>query len=367
MTVPISQRPGRRLLVVMPSWVGDIVMATPTLRALRAVEPSDVITVLVRRSMRQLLEHCPWIDRIVSFRQKSTFDRRSGLVSLAARLRRGHFDAAVLLSNSFRSALLARMAKVPHRVGYDRDGRGFLLTDRLVPRRDDGRFVPVPTLDYYLALARYEGAQLPETRMQLFTADEDDREADRLLANGGLCPGRALVLLTPGANFGDAKMWPPPRFAAVADLCHDRLDCVVAVAGSPSERPVLDAVLSAARAPILDLESKGVGLRLLKSVVKRSSLVITNDTGPRHMAAAFGTPVLTIFGPTDPAWTEIQFDREQQMAVKVFCGPCQKKRCPLDHRCMTRIEPQAVFNGAARLLGAAASVEAAGPAVVSPP
>ncbi len=349
-----QHQPARRLLVVMPSWVGDTVMATPTLRALRKLYPQAHIAALIRRELRPLLEACPWVDRVLSFRRGSRpsgSKRQDGPFRLAARLGRANFDTAVLLPNSFRWALLARMARIPRRVGYDRDGRGFLLTDRLMARRETGRFIPVPTLDYYLGIARYLGATDADPAMQLFTRPEDDQRAAHLLTEAGaLTPGRPLVLLNPGANYGDAKMWPAERFAAVAQRCVEQHHAVVAITGAPRERRILDEVIRAASAPIIDLPRLGMDLTLLKSVVKHTRLMITNDTGPRHIAAALGVPVVTVFGPTDPVWSEVHFELERQVRVDVFCGPCQKKRCPLDHRCMTLVTPDMVAGRAGELL-----------------
>lgn len=343
----------------MPSWIGDAVMAMPTLRALRNLWPEAHISVLARAQIRPVIDASPWFDRVVTVRhpRKVMSDgRRVGPFPLVARLASGKFDTAILLPNSFRTALLVRMAGVPRRVGYDRDGRGFLLTDRLLPMRAKGKFVPVPTRDYYLGLARYVGAVAPDPIMQLFTRPQHDARADEMLRAVGFDLDRGrLVLLNPGANYGEAKMWSPDRFAAVADYCSREFGVTVAVTGAPKERAILDQVLSAARTPILDLPKLGVDLTLLKSVIRRAALMITNDTGPRHMAAAMGVPVVTVFGPTDPAWTEIEFALERKAMVKVFCAPCQKKICPLkntpdDHRCMKEVTPEMVFDQAASLL-----------------
>ncbi len=366
-----QHRPAQRLLVVMPTWLGDTVMATPTLRALRSLYPAAQITALVRHTLQPILQTCPWLDRIVTAgpRRKGTAPRRqAGLFNLARRLAKDRFDTAVLLPNSFRTALLARMAGIGCRVGYDRDGRGFLLTDRLLPRRSMGKFVPVATRDYYLGIARYLGAVDPDPTMQLFTHPDDDARAEHLLREQGYDPGtagngRMLVLLNPGASYGVAKMWYPDRFAAVGDRCVQQLDAVVAVTGAPGERRILDRVIAAARHPIIDLTRAGIDLTLLKSVVRLSSLLITNDTGPRHIAAAMHVPVVTVFGPTDPAWTEIDFDAERRVRVDVYCSPCQKKKCPLrgtpdDHQCMRLISPDMVFEQAAQLLGSSRGIEA---------
>jgi len=352
---PVVREGVERLLVVMPSWLGDVVMATPTLRALRGLYPKARITALIKDNLRAMLEGCPWVDRMVTVRRprkgKAAL-RRRGSIALARRLARGKFDAAILLPNSFRSALIARLARIPQRIGYDRDGRSGLLTDRLLARRRRGGFIPIATRDYYLGIARYLGATDPDPRMELFTRPEDDQRAVELLARIGRQPDQPLVLMAPGANYGSAKMWFPQRYAALADRCAAELGASVAVFGSPQEAQILEKVRQLARRPVADLTGRGADLRILKSVMKQSDLLVTNDTGPRHMAAAFGVPVVTIFGPTDPAWSEIGYELERQVMVKVFCGPCQKKRCPLDHRCMGRIGPEMVFEQAAELLRA---------------
>jgi heptosyltransferase-2 len=359
--------PADRLLIVMPTWLGDTVMATPTLRAFRELYPQAHITALIRRHLRPIIDGCPWIDRIVTARQKTkhaVVPKRTGPIKLAARLASGKFDTAVLLPNSFRSALLVRMAGIRRRVGYDRDGRGGMLTDRLLPRRMRGKYVPVPTRDYYLGLARYLGAIDPDPAMRLFTRPDDDRRADGLLRTAGVQleadpvtgkSPRPLVILNPGANFGEAKIWFPQRFAQVADRCAEHLNAIVAVSGAPNERPILDEIRKAARHPIIDLPSLGVDLTLLKSVIRRANLMITNDTGPRHIAAAFNVPLVTIFGPTDPAWSETDFPSERQVFVDVYCRPCQKKKCPLrgtadDHVCMKKIDAEMVFEHAVSAL-----------------
>lgn len=349
-------------------------MATPTLRALRGLYPQAKITALIKDSIRPVLDACPWLDRTMTVRspRRGMADsRRRGFLRLAARLRAGRFDAAVLLPNSFRSALLVRLARIPRRIGYDRDGRGTLLTDRLLPRRSIGRFVPIPAIDYYLGIPRYLGATNPDPTMVLATKLEQDAKALRLLAENGFDPAnhRPLVIINPGANYGDAKIWLPERFAEVADRLAQKCNALVVISGTPRERSVLDRVILTARRPMLDLSRLGMDLSLFKSVVKQASLMITNDTGPRHIAAALGVPVVTIFGPTDPAWTSTGFAQEREVMVKVFCGPCQKKRCPLDHRCMTEVTPNMVVTRALELLEARTtpSLEHSGNDAISPP
>lgn len=318
MTKPPPPTP-QEILIYLPAWVGDAVMATPTLRALRAHFPGAKITGLCKAYVKPVFEATPWLDRIVTLRGRprprkkssaATARRRSNL-ALTARLRQHGFDLAVLLPNSFRSAAMVSLANIPRRVGYDRDNRGFLLTDMLLPLKHDGRYVPVPIIDYYLALAAYLGATHADRRVELFTRPEDDAAAERLLRGAGVDITRPLVLLNPGAaTKGDAKLWPAERFAAVADHLIERHGAIVLVSGSPKERPILHEVHAAARRPLIDLLARGSNLRLLKSIAKLCRLAISNDSGGRHIAAAMSVPCVSLFGPTDPEWTRLDLPHE---------------------------------------------------------
>src|SRR5436305_714062 len=251
------------------------------------------------------------------------------------------------------------MAGIKRVVGYDRDGRGFLLTDKLLPVKDRGKFIPTPIVKYYLGLAAYLGATHRDMKLELFVTESERREADEILERAGIDRGlfrpaasglAPLVILNPGAQYGAAKCWLPEYFAQVADRMIEDWGATVLISAAPKERGIVQAILSHMKHAALDLSSKGLTLGALKEIVRRCDLMITNDTGPRHIAAAFDVPVVTIFGPTHPEWTEINFDKERKVAVKVFCGPCQKRTCPLDHRCMTLVTPNMVFETAEELL-----------------
>jgi heptosyltransferase-2 len=351
---PITDSSLKRLLIVMPSWVGDVVMATPLLRSLRQRFPHARITLLIKAPLRPLIDASPWHDRVLVMRRrrkgaKAASNRRRSLVGLAARLRAGRFDAAILLPNSIRSAVLTGMAGIPRRVGYDRDGRGFLLTDRLLPLRQGGKFVPVPLVDYYLAIARYLGGDDRNRQLELFTRPELDAEADALLRSAEIDAAdrsRPIVMLNPGAaTKGAAKLWPADRYGQLADQLIERHRAVVLVNGSPKERPILDAVHAAAKHRLIDLPRLGSSLGLLKSLMRRSRLLITNDTGARHIAAAMATPVVSLFGPTDPQWTIIDFPHE-----KIIYAPPHTEPDGSVSRRMTDIDLPTVYAAAEKLL-----------------
>lgn len=359
----------KRILVVAPSWVGDAVMATPTLRAVRELYPDAHITWLCRRYVKPVLNGLPWADRIMTYRSgKAASGRGRGLIPLAARLRKGRFGVAILLTNSFKTALLCKMAGVKQVIGYDRDGRGFLLTDKLLPHKEKGKFIPTPIVRYYLGLAQYLGSRARSIRMELAITAKEAQEAADVLSRCALPsdldhPARhgegPLVMINPGAQYGAAKCWLPENFAAVADRLIAQCGATVLLSGTPRERRIIDSIQRHMTHAAVDLSDKGLSLGALKEIVRRSDLMITNDTGPRHIAAAMEVPVVTVFGPTHPEWTEIEFPQERKVAVSVFCGPCQKKLCPLDHRCMTLVTPDMVYQAATNLLAATTSPSAA--------
>ncbi len=341
----------QRMLVVLPNWVGDMVLATPALRAIRTRFPEAFIAALVRSGFQDILSGGDWCDETLLWpAAKGRFRRRRGFLGLAQQIRDKQFDTAVLLTNSFRSALLVRLAGVRRRVGYDRDGRGLLLTDKLLPDKNNGKFVPVSMVRYYNAIARYLGARDVPACLELYTTPQEEAAAQAVIERFGVRKGQPMVVMNPGASFGTAKCWLPERFGEVADGLIEEFDAAVFVACGPKESDVARAVAASMRARPFVLDDPILPLGSLKALVRRCSLLVTNDTGPRHFGIAFGVPVVTLFGSTDPRWTETDYAYERQLMVKVHCGPCMKRVCPLDHRCMTRITSPMVLEAARALL-----------------
>lgn len=296
-----------RLAVVCPSWVGDTVMCTPVLRALHERLPAARITAICRAGLDELLGGLPFIDVSIVCEMKGLF----GPQRLAKAIRQADAQAVLLLPNSFRSAMAARLAKTPIRVGYDRDGRGALLTHKLAVAKTDH---PLPLLEYYARLACFAlGVERIDQRLELATTAEDESAADKLLA-GVQGP---FVVLNPGANRAD-KRWPAEHFAAAADALARQRGVSVVISGAPAEMDLLDAVECAAKRPMINIAKRGVTLGALKAVIRQAGLLITNDTGPRHIAAALDTPVVTLVGPTDHRWTTLNFQSEQLLLAEPF-------------------------------------------------
>ena len=345
-----------RMLIVLPNWVGDLVLATPALRALRTRFAGTHITGLIKTNLAEVLGGGDWLDDLVYWPSGGSRPlRRQGFLGLAGELRDRRFDLALLLTNSFRSALLVRLAGIRRRAGYDREGRGLLLTDKLLPHKFDGKYVPLSMIRYYNAIARYLGCRECMERPELFTTLEQEQVAAAAIEAAGVGKGQPLVVINPGASYGPAKCWLPERFAEVADRLVQDCGAAVLIACAPAEVDVAKQVAGrmGERATVLDNPVMRLGP--LKALIRRASLVITNDTGPRHFANAFGTPVVTIFGPTEPEWTRTDATLEHTIMVPVDCGPCMKRICPLDRRCMTRISSEKVLEVARSLLAQRAS------------
>src|SRR3954452_7974449 len=182
-----SQQPNpQRILVVQPSWVGDAVMATPALRALRELYPDAHISYLLRRYVKPIYSGMPWADKLITYRTGRTKAKAGkGTFDLASRLRAGKFDLAILLPNSFKSALVCKMAGIDRIVGYERDGRGFLISDKLLPVKDRGKYVPAPIVKYYHGVAQYLGSSNRDLKLELFITESERREADQVFARAG--------------------------------------------------------------------------------------------------------------------------------------------------------------------------------------
>lgn len=335
------------LLIVLPNWVGDLVLATPVLRTIRQRLPAARICHLLRPGLEDVLYGCGWADEVLLWPPAGP----RGFLALANQLRRRRFSTTVLLTNSFRTALLVRLAGSPRRVGYARDWRGSLLTERLAVPREARRPRVESMLVYYARLAHSLGCGEPRGPVELRRDALSEEVVERWWQAGSLGDGRPVIALNPGGRFGASKLYPAESFAAVADRLARDHDAHILITGGPEDSAAVQAVAGAMTAPALVLVPPEMTLRRLKSVLARAALLITNDTGARHVAIAMGTPVITLFGPTHPGWTETHFALERKIQVQIACGPCQQPICPLGHNvCMKLITPDMVVASAQDLL-----------------
>jgi heptosyltransferase-2 len=340
-----------KIAVFCPNLIGDTVMATPAFRALRRGFPDAILTGVIKPRVAPTLDGTTWFDELIRLDSASN-EHEERMMPVVKRLRRARFDVAVLFPNSIRSAWIAWLAHIPRRIGFERHGRGLLLTDRLhFPLDSAGGRLPTPIVETYLKLARRLGCPVDSIRTQLATTADDEAAADRACAELGLLHEKVVCLNTGGA-FGPAKSWPSEHFAELARrLAHEAGVAVLVLCGPDERAPAQEIVRQAGHSRVVSLADRAVSIGLTKACIRRSALLITTDSGPRHFAAAFNTPVITLFGPTHVNWTRTYHPLAWNMLRPVPCGPCQRPSCPEGHhRCMRELTPEAVFGVALRAL-----------------
>jgi len=327
-----------RILVRCPNPIGDAVMATPAFRAIREGFADAHVTFVARKPVDEVLWGGPWFDELWGVqRDKSVWE-------MGRKIRGGDFDLGILFPNSLRSALEVFLGRVKRRVGYGGRARGLLLTDRLRRTTKD-------TVGSYLDLVRSLDSDPGEPNLELFVTEEQERDAEDFLRRHQ-AEGSRIIAMVPGATYGPAKLWRNDRWAEAADALSEETGARVVLSGSPAESHITREIAAKMKTRAIDAASEGVRLGVVKALVKRSALVLTTDTGPRHFAAAFGVPSVVLFGPTEVERTRSFLDDAVVVQKKVECGPCQKKTCPLDHRCMELITAEDVIEAARKALKA---------------
>ena len=341
----------QRIVVRGTNWVGDAVMTVPALRELRRLFPNAHLTLVTRSWAQELFADADFIDELL------VNDRR-GLGAVRAQVhewKERKFDLAVLFQNAFEAALIPALARIPFRIGYATERRGFLLTHSLdFPEWRSSKHEVFYYLNIVAALERLikDNNRKPddyEPESQLKVSEGRRANAVNFLVRHGVDGEHKLIALCPGSINSRAKRWPAESFAALADLLIDRHAQVLLI-GSPEE---LDVSLEVARRmrhePIL-LTGK-TNLSQAIEILDTVDLLITNDTGPAHIAAALGRPTLVIFGPTNPLTTRPFSSNSEIVRHPPECAPCMLRDCPIDHRCMTAISPGEVFARAQAMLG----------------
>ena len=340
----------RRIIVRSPTWVGDAVMSLPALHELRRIFPEAHIAVAAPPGTADIFIDSDSLNEVI-------VQPRGGLMSTFSRgreWRKQQFDLAVIFQNSFGSAAVASLARVPRRIGYATDRRSFLLTHPLsVPDWKDRRHESFYYLNIAAELERLflgtSTVNTAEPQFSLHVSEERKESARRLLADHGASLTKPIVLLCPGSINSRAKRWPPERYAALADRLA-QAGVAVALIGSPGERPVSEEVVARAGSSPLVLSGKTTVAEAV-ALISIADVLITNDTGPAHIGAALKTRTIVIFGPTNPLTTYPMSPNAEIIRHPPDCAPCMLRDCPIDHRCMTAISPEGVFERAIAHIG----------------
>jgi heptosyltransferase-2 len=339
--------PPEALLVRAVNWLGDAVLTTPALGAVREAFPSARIVVAARPLVAELFRHHPDVDGILVYDKEGMHSGAAGMLRMAAELRRRRFDAALLLQNAFDAALLAFLAGVPERMGYATDGRRLLLT-RAIPVTEETR--RLHHAEYYLRLVDGLGIRLPASpRLRLRVTREETDAMEGRFSSLGIPKGKKVLGINPGATYGSAKRWFPDRFAAVADALSEEWGTSVVLMGSATERPLAEDIGAAMRGNPVNLAGLTT-VRELMSLLSLCSFLVTNDSGPMHIAAALDVPLAAIFGPTDWRTTSPWTDKARIVRVGVDCSPCMLRECDRGHECMLGVTAEMVVAAARDLV-----------------
>lgn len=340
-----------KLLVRATNWVGDAVMSLPALHAVRQRWPQAHITILARPWVADLYGREPFCDRLWPYEAARGRGDWKAKWQLAQTLRAERFDCALLLQNAFEAAAIVRLAGIPERIGYSRDGRGWLLTQAVsVPQKGT---IPPHQQFYYLELLRRIGwlEALPQdSTIRLAGAGKAREEGNTLLRQEGTT--QPVVGMSPGAAYGTAKRWLPERFVEAGTQVARQIGGVVAVFGSREEQPLCQQIAK-------EITANGVparefaGQTTLREFIYRVAachVYLTNDSGGMHIASALGVPTVAVFGATDHIATGPTGPLARVVRQPVECSPCLLRECPIDHRCMGRVDAARVAETALNLL-----------------
>ena len=328
------------IVVILPRWVGDLVMSTPLLRAVRGHFGARArITGVLKPMFAELLEGTPWLDEMVFYDRRSK-DPARRFRAVARRLRADRADIALIVPNSLSTAALAFMGGARRRVGFARHGRRLLLTDPLIPARDGFRIRPVSTAEHAMELAERIGVPRQPLALELATTPADETLADAVLARlfPGHDPSAPLVVFNDNGAFGPSKSWGAERFAALGRWLTERVPGArILVHCGPGDRDDARAIeRQAGLAAVRSLaDEAALPFGLAKAVIRRADAVVTTDSGPRHIAAAFRRPTVVLHGPMDPRLSRSEEPQLVELWLDLACSPCGRRTCPLVHHdCM---------------------------------
>lgn len=341
-----------KMLIFLPNWLGDTVLALPAVYRIRDIFPSAQISVIGLPHIAELFREYPYVDGIMVYPVRKN---KSDLLPAAFTIRRERFDLAVLFPNSLRSAIITRLSGIPLRCGYNKDGRGLLIN---IPAKLSKEIKKVHQSEYYLNIADTLPKVLPSPcgrglmggeAPKLFLSKKEEQNAEDFLIKNNITPEDLIIGINPGAAYGSSKRWFPERYGNVARSIIKKYKCKIIVFGSQKETDIANEIASVAEAHVLNLAGKTT-VRELMAFISRCRLLITNDSGPMHIAAALGIPVTAIFGSTDPVKSGPLGEGHIVIKKDVSCSPCFLRTCPTDLKCMDMISVDDVLEGVAKVL-----------------
>jgi heptosyltransferase-2 len=349
-STPLSLRnlpTGARVGVFIPNWVGDACMATPALRTLHANLPIGGQLIAIGRNVPlRTLETLPYFAQTISYKPRGR-QPNMGRRSLAWSLRRNRLDLAILFTNSLSTAAMSFIGGAKRRIGYARDGRSLMLTHPIAVERDGAKEQCVPAVDYYLKIAEALNCGTDNRRMELVISADDEIRKRQFLKTANWNEDARYILINSGGAFGQSKVWPENHVATLAQRLIENTDRNVVLHCGPAERASTNAVADRLQHPrIVSMgQTAEIPMGLSRGLIGGADVVVSTDSGPRHMAVALDRQVVSIFGPTQAEWTQTYNRPEALLQVSMDCRPCYQRDCPLGHHhCMHQITVDRVLS-----------------------
>lgn len=334
------QQTPKNIIIRMPNWLGDLVMATPVLKDLRTRFPDAHITAMCQSNVADLLKFDPNINEVFSYKKPSGWIHRSQHWEIIETLQHGEYDLGILLTNSFSSAWWFWRGKVSNRIGFAANLRSFLLNKAVPFPKTRGTQHLV--LTYKMLLAPL-GVELSDTHPQLYVSEEERIAAIELLKKYRIDPTKNVIIgINPGAAYGSAKCWLPDRFRAVTEKLLENPNYFIICFGDSAGASLVNEICREMPERVINLAAK-TNLRELIALLQQCNVLLTNDSGPMHIASALGTPLLALFGSTSDVQTGPYGKYSKVIHKHVECSPCYQRTCPIDFRCMKRIEVDEVY------------------------
>ncbi len=329
------------ILVVAPSWIGDLVMATCAFKALRKQYPQAKITFLLKPGRARVLAGADFVDEVITLAPSNNPFK---IFLSAQELRRKKFDLAIMFPDAFRTRLLIYLAGIPHRLGYSRNFKGAFLNHRASYPGEKGAKTAEPMPLRYQRLLEVIQCEMEDFRPSLAVADHELTALHERLQQLGVEEGEGLIGFNPGASFGASKIWLPEYFAQLGDQLYEKYGLRTILLVGPGEEDIARAIARDMKSGVISTADNRVPLDELKPLIRDLKLLITTDTGPRHYATAFRVPQVVLMGPTDRRYTDMNLDESIVLQEDQYeCVPCHLKTCPIDHRCMVDLTPDKVL------------------------
>jgi heptosyltransferase-2 len=333
----------KKIVIRAPNWIGDSILALPAMANLKRNFPESDLWVAANEWVRDLFRMEDYLEGIIPLPQQNNL---KNLNFSARRLREFTFDLGILLTNSFGSALLFYLARIPQRWGYKRDGRGFLLTKGAPIRNQAERHHQA---HYYIDLLSGLGLKNYTTELNLSLDRRELAWMKEWLESQNIDAKKPLVIINPGAFYGPAKRWPASKYSELASLLQEKNNAQILVIGLETEIPLAEHIATGMTERPFILAGQ-TSLSRLAAIISFGSVFISNDSGPMHLANALKIPVIALFGPTEPFRTGPYQNPYTLFHKGAPCWPCSYRACPYDHRCMMNISPQEVFEACQKYL-----------------